>query len=40
MLAFANELVVGNLGDSQLFGLDAEGRGSALTALHNLGNQE
>lgn len=39
LLQIEETLVVANLGDSKLFGVDSEGKVTELTAAHNLGNQ-
>lgn len=39
LLQIEETLVVANLGDSTLFGVDSEGKVTELTAAHNLGNQ-
>lgn len=39
-LLLQETLVVANLGDSKLFGVDGEGKAHELTAAHNLGNQQ
>lgn len=40
LLQIEETLVVANLGDSKLFGVDSEGKATELTAAHNLGNQQ
>lgn len=39
LVGAGEEVVVGNLGDSRLFGV-REGQGTPLTAPHNLANQQ